>query len=156
MPTSINITINKNSILDDMQLKSHLEVASIADPQARYFAELGSEKEEEAHQCINDAVGEVMALLTRRLSSATGAEDDSFDPGDVVFAISSTGRYNTGLQRALTLAIHAYIVDSALAKFYGSVSHPELATPHINRLPVQKSYIDALIYSKNEPTYPNP
>ena len=42
--TAVTITITRASVLADMKVKSHAEVATIEDPKQRYLVELGAER----------------------------------------------------------------------------------------------------------------
>lgn len=145
------ISISRDEVLADMKVKSHAEVASIPDATQRYLAELGTEKEPEAHQCINDAAAEVAALLRPLDGTFTGSATDDYDASsDLSFSIDVTSR--KPIATPLTKAVHAYIVDSALAKFYVAVSRPELAERHNGRMALDMATINRLLYTKNNPT----
>ena len=151
--TTITITISRTEVLNDMRVKSHAEVASIKDDKERYLAELGSEKLEEAHQCINNASAEVEALLRPFMggSADTESENDYDASSDMVYAMSVTPRKAAGLAAPLAKAIHSYIVNSALAKFYVSVSRADLAERRRADLPSVISVINNLIYQRTAP-----
>ena len=151
----LTITIQRAQVLADMKVKSHAEVASMADPAARYLAELGTEKEQEASQCINDASAEVVALLRPLLSGSvdTTGTDTFDDSSDIVFTLDVTSRKAAGLGSPLAKAIHAYIVDSAMAKYYISVAQGSLAQAHNARLASEITVINELCYRKQDPKY---
>lgn len=152
---TVIVNISRASVMSDMRVKSHAEVASIADPTERYLAEAGTEKAEELNQCITDATAEVTAALRTFLAaSATYTADDDYDDTeDITFTLSVTGRKASGLAEALAKAIHAFIVDSALDKFYTSVARADLAQRHAAHLAPELSVIDNLIYRRSNPTY---
>lgn len=153
--TQVTITISRNQVLADMKVKSHAEVATIEDPKVRYLVELGSERAEEAHQSINDAAGEVLAQLHKvTAASAEATGTDTYDnSSDISIDINVSSRTAPGLGTALAKVIHDYIVDSALSKYYVSVSRDDMATRHLNMLPRQLAMMEQLIYTKVEPTY---
>lgn len=155
---TVTVNISRASVLADMKVKSHAEVASIADDKARYLAELGAEKVEEANQCITDAAMEVATQLRRLLTFSSGTETaaDTYDTtATITYTLSVSARKSNGLALILAKAIHAYLVDSALSKYYVSANHAELAAPHAAALAAQKGYIDALCYTKVEPSIPS-
>lgn len=153
---TVIVNISRSGVMSDMRVKSHAEVASIADPTERYLAEAGTEKTEELNQCITDATAEATAALRTFMTGFGDAltADDYYDTTeDITFALSVTERKAAGLSEALAKAIHAYIVESALDKFYTSVARPELAQRHAARLATALSVIDNLIYRRSQPTY---
>jgi len=158
MSAEITITISRASVLADMKVKSHAEVAAIVDEKARYLAELGSEKEAEANQGITDAAADIEAYLRSILTYDTAVQtaDDAYDTTEsIIYKLSVSDRKKYGLAKALSKEIHAYIVDSALARFYDAVSHPELSAVHLKRLTAELTAIDNLFFNKTEPTAPS-
>ena len=152
---TVTVTLQRSNLLSDMQLRSHAEVAFIPDDRERYLAELGTEKFQLAQQFITDAATEVRSAFRAvipGLPDALSANDD-FDTSDIVFTMLATERKSPGLADALAKAIHAYIADSALGRFYESVSRPELAKSHKDRLAADLAVISGLVYTKSFPTY---
>ena len=153
----ITITISRASVLADMEVTSHGEVALLADPRDRYLSELGTEKEQEAQQCITDAATEVNSVLRPFLSgSAASSATDTYDTGTIAYVLSVTTRKAYVLADALAKAVHAYIVDSALDKFYTAVSRPDFAERHRSRLASDVTVISNLIYHRAKPAYSAP
>ena len=154
---TVTITINRSNVLADMKVKSHAEVALIADPKERYLAELGTEKEQEAQQCITDAATEVRSVLRQSLlETASSSATDPYDTGAITYPLSVTARKAPGLADALAKAIHAYIVDSALDKFYTSVSRADFAERHRARTASALTVISNIIYHRANPAYTSP
>ena len=155
---SVTITISRTSVLADMEVTSHGEVALLTDPRERYLSELGSEKAQEAQQCITDASAEVNSVLRPFLSGSdtTTANDNYVGSGSISYTLDVTARKANGLADALAKAIHAYIVDSALDKFYTAVSRPDFAERHRNRLASEVTVISNLIYHRAKVTYVTP
>lgn len=136
-----------------MKVKSHAEVATIADPTERYLVEAGTEKLEEINQCITNASTEVNSLLLRFLSGTSGAATatDSYETADIIYTLDMPEAPTPTFAAELTRAIHAYIVDSALALFYQSVSQGNLSTMHASKLPSEITIIRKLIYYRPMP-----
>lgn len=156
---TVTINITRASVLADMKVKSHAEVASAEDEMLRYLSELGGEKAQEAQQGITDAAVEVSAVLRPFLSGFTGAETatDTYDTtATISYQLSVTARKSPGLADAMTKAVHAYIVDSALDKFYTSVSRQDLAERHRAKLPAELTAISSLLHHRTAPTYSAP
>lgn len=153
---TVTINITRASVLADMKVKSHAEVAVIADPTERYLAELGTEKEQEAHQCITDAAVEIHSALRPFLTFSSGTETatDTYDTtATITYVLSVTARKAPGMADALMKAIHAYIVDSALDKYYVSVARPDYADRHHAKLATELAAIDTILYRRKNPTY---
>lgn len=149
------IAIKRSSVLADMKVKSYAETARIADATERYLVTLGKEKEQEAQQCITDAAAEVTALLLEFVSTASTdsqTADDTYETGstDIVYTL---GVYEapTGFAQNMARAIHDYIVDSALAKFYISVSMNELSGAHNAKLASEVAVIKRTLYYRPMP-----
>lgn len=138
-----------------MKIKSHSEAARIPDADQRYLVELGTEKEAEANQCINDAASEVRAMLRPLLAEGSGASaNDGYDTtASIVYTFSVTARKAPGMASALSTAIHAYIVNSALGKYYVSVAQGDLAEAHRSRLALELATINNIIYRRKSPSY---
>ena len=152
---TLTITLQRRNILSDMMVRSHAEVAYIIDDRERYVAELGTEKAQLAQQCITDAATEVRSAFRDVIPGFSDAlsAGDNYDTSDIVFAMAVSARKRPGLADSLAKAIHAYIVDSALGRYYGSVSRPDLAKSHLDRLQADLSVISGLVYRKLDPTY---
>jgi hypothetical protein len=153
---TVTINITRASVLADMKVKSHAEVASTEDDKARYLSELGTEKTQEANQCINDAAAEVVSVLRPFAATVTGTETagDAYDTtATIAFTLSVTARKSPGMAKALANLIHPYIVDSALDKFYVAVSRPDLAERHRARLASEIAAIQGILYRRQAPTY---
>ena len=153
---TVTVNITRSSVLADMKVTSHAEVASIEDDKARYLAELGSEKEQLAQQCITDAATEVHSVLRRFLAGFSGTETaaDSYDTtATITYTLSVTARKSPGMADALAKAVHAYIVDSALARFYDGVSRPDFAERHRSNLAFELAVMDNILYKRKNPSY---
>jgi len=142
----MTITLTEADILLDIKIKSHQQAETIVDPTERYKVEAGTEKEDDIKQCIKDAAAEVCAVLRPFLTSYSSLS----------FTLDVTTRKETGLQGPLTDAIYAYIVDSAMAKFYRDVNRPTFAEQHLQHLPTDLAAIESLIYRRTKPTYTTP
>lgn len=155
---TVTISISRASVLADMRVTSHAEVAGIGDDKARYLSELGTEKLQEANQCITDAATEVTGILRPHLAgtTATTASDPYDTTATIVYALQVPPRKVPGLADAMAKAIHAYIVDSALGRYYVSVSRPDLAEPHRARLSGEMATMDNILYRRAAPAYVRP
>ena len=152
---TITITIGRSSVLSDIRVKSHAEAASISDAEERYIVEAGTEKLPEVHQCITDAFAEVSAFVRPFITgSASATANDAYrSSGDLALALDIPTRKSVALATPLADAIHKYVVDSAMNKFYRAVSRPAMGEPHAQSLASDKANIDVLLYTKQEPVY---
>ena len=156
--TTITITIQRSSVLADMKVKNHHEAALIPDSKERYLVEAGTEKLPELHQCITDAFSDASALVRPFITpitpfaSETG-NDTYASTGDLSVSLSVTSRKADGLAVPLTAALHKYIVDDALAKFYKAVAHPALAQAREADMKNDQSTIESLLHRRGNPTY---
>ena len=152
---TITITIGRSSVLSDIRVKSHAEAASISDAEERYIVEAGTEKLPEVHQCITDAFAEVSAFVRPFITgSASATANDAYrSSGDLALALDIPTRKSIALATPLADAIHKYVVDSAMNKFYRAVSRPAMGEPHAQSLASDKANIDVLLYTKQEPVY---
>ena len=156
--TTITITIQRSSVLADMKVKNHHEAALIQDTRERYLVEAGTEKLPELHQCITDAFADASAIVRQFISpgspSATITGNDTYSAtGDLSVVLSVTSRKAAGLTDPLAAALHKYIVDAALAKFYKAVAHPALAQAREADLQRDNATIENLIYRRGKPSY---
>lgn len=158
--TTLTITIKRAQVLADIKVTSHAEVATVEDAKLRYLYEAGTEKAEQIHQCITDAYADAGALMrpfAQGTPTASVSADDTYSSsGDLVFVMSLTSRKAANLETPLTAALHKYIVDDALAKFYKGVNHAALQQIHEGQLKSDISSIEALVYRRMKPAYSLP
>ena len=156
--TTITITIQRSSVLADMKVKNHHEAALIPDTRERYLVEAGTEKVQELHQCITDAFADASAIVRPFIKSSTESEtatgnDTYASTGDLSVVLYLTWRKADGLAVPLTAALHEYIVDDALAKFYKAVAHPTLSQAREADMKNDQSTIESLLHRRGNPTY---
>ena len=152
---TVTLTIGRSSVLSDLRVKSHAEAAAISDAEERYIVEAGTEKLPEIHECITEAFAEASAILRPFLSgTASASANDTYrSTGDLSLSLDVTTRKASGLAQPLTDAVHAYVVDCALARFYRAVGRPQMGEIHHNSLADDRAAIDALILTRKKPTY---
>jgi len=155
---TITITIQRSSVLADMKVKNHHEAALITDSRERYLVEAGTEKLPELHQCITDAFSDASALVRPFIesvsSSASVSGNDSYSStGDLSVVLEVTSRKANGLTVPLTTALHKYVVDDALAKFYKAVGHSVLGQAREADVAKDIATIEGLIYRRSNPIY---
>lgn len=152
----MTITITYSTLLNDLLEKSHLEVASIPDPDARYRTEAGTEKLPEIRRCLDDG-----AMLLKGRCARFLLEDSSFTPDSsdnslptvvsYVYEFDLTSRRAAGKTEALKNTIENFIVHYALSKFYASVNQGEFSNKHSLLAVEASNNLDMLLFSKHPP-----
>lgn len=147
------ITLYTEELVNRIRSISHREVAEIADVDARYRAEAGSEKMEEIYHCVDDAAGRLKARCFRFLKSEyTKRRDNVLDvPESYVFEFVLSERRAIGKADALLEAMYTFMAEYALSKFYSIVSVGELSNKHSLLALEAGNMIDSLLYVKQPP-----
>ena len=147
------IELYKQELLDDIRMKSHLEMANIEDVEARYRVEAGSEKIEDITRCLGEGLGAVRHRCIRFLKEEITEHSDnlSYLPDTFTFNLSLSERRAIGKNEPLTRAMHSLVVEYALAKFYSDVSQIELSNKHSALAINAGNEIDDLLYTKLPP-----
>ena len=150
----MEIRLNIEGIIKDIRTKSHLEVASVADPAARYRIEAGTEKLSEIKRDIAGAVSSLVEKCYRFMDApGIDAEDDSVTEKDVVLILSVGPRRMEGKEKAVTQKIHEAVVNLALQKFYVSVSQVDLSRAHQAQATANIDEIEQMLRRKRPPKY---
>lgn len=151
---TLNIEIATFRIREDIYYKSHLEVMSIEDPESRDVCRADEEKVDEIDRNILSADGELRIALHRWLSpsDAVSATNVLTISNNLTYQFKTSPRGADHKTTALAAGIHAYLVDSALAKFYTSVNQPNLAKPHKDKADVVLKALHDELYLKTPPT----
>lgn len=147
------ITLYKQELLNDLRTKSHYEVANIPDVEARYRAEAGTEKMEDVLRCIEEGVSRLRHRCWRYLSEElSGAADDAlFSPQEYRIGLTLSERRAVGKEKPFTEAMHTFVVEYALSKFYSDVAQQELSNKHSVLAMEAGDRIDNLLYTKLPP-----
>lgn len=148
------IELKTENIIRGIKVTSHREVAEIADPDARYRAEAGTEKHKEIYRCVVEAIGKLQHRCLRFLSeNYKGYRNDNAAelPNEFVFEFDMAERRAMGKTDSLAATMHAFAVEYALSKFYSVVSQPDLSNKHSLLAMEAGKELDLLLYSKNPP-----
>ena len=147
------IVLNVQGLLKDIKSKSHYDVSSVTDAEARYRIEAGTEKEDEILRTMAEVATSLSRRLRRFLESGYQmiASDRVSLPEDFTWELDISERRANNLMQPLADAAHSYIVHYTLAKFYSTVSAVELSNIHSTWTAEAAEAIDELIYSKQEP-----
>lgn len=154
----MEIRINVQRLIGDMRNKSHLELANLADPTARYKMEVGTEKLGEIKRDIESAVSTLVQELFRFLNAAPIdiADDDINPESEIVFELSGSSRRFDGKEKAIAQKIHEALVDLTLSKYYLSVSAGDLAKSHEGQAAGSIVEINRMIRQKGVPKLVEP
>lgn len=154
----MKVTINSNCVLEDVKLKSHLEVENIQDVEIRDNARADLTKTDELERAYSGALADLTCLIARFLESSeavsTAEEDNS--PGilpDYVFSLSLSDRRGQGKTELIKDKMHSYLVNMAMSRFYVSVGQSNLAAARANLAASDGAVLVTALYSKREPTY---
>lgn len=151
----MEIKLNINKIVNDVRTKSHLEVATVQDPTARYRVEAGTEKMGEIKRDLAAAVSTIVQECYRFLD-APGVDDaDNMltDAEELTFVILGGARRLYGKEKALAMKLHEVAVDLTLHKFYASVSHADLSKQHASLAATGIAQIESMLRQKRPPKY---
>ena len=150
----MTITLQLSKVRPEIKSISHREVEGVADVNERYRIEAGSEKEDLISDCIRNAGNKLTHRCLRFLDNSYIEESDNEFPdlGSFVFEFEQgSGRRFDGKADALTDAMHTFMVEYALAKFYSTVSQGELSNKHSMLALEAGNAIDDLLYTKLPP-----
>jgi len=148
------ITLSVDELMRDIKKKSHREVEErIADVEARYRAEAGTEKEDEITRCMVEAASALSHRLHRYLRTyyQDEADDQLGIPEAFVFDFAFSERRAEGKAQPLTDYMHSFVVDLTLSRFYSSVSQQELSNIHSQKALETAGLLEDMIYTKKPP-----
>lgn len=148
----MEITLGITAIKEDMILKSHLELETEENLDKKWYARVDEDKEDELDRAIMNAGADLEALCWRWIEATyVQAEDDALEASNLVFNLNFSRRRTAEKAKQLASAMHAYIVDDALAKFYDTVEAQDLSEQHAKNAQAQAQVITHIIYSKLPP-----
>lgn len=150
----MTVTLNIEELFKDIRLKSRLECSAIADTEARYRVEAGTEKNDELYRDMTAAQGSLARRLARYLSASYVQEGDNtlFLPEAFVYELTVTDRRLQGKVQPLADACHDFIVHYTLSRFYKSVGMGDMSNAHSLQAAETGEEIDMLLYTKAAPT----
>lgn len=151
----MDIKLNIGKIVNDVRTKSHLEVANVADPAARYRIEAGTEKLGEVKRDLAAAVSTLVQECYRFLD-APGVDDaDNLltDAEELTITVLGGPRRLYGKEKALAMKLHEIAVDLTLHKFYASVSQADLSKQHASLAATGIASLEAMLRQKRPPQY---
>lgn len=140
-------------VINQMRAVSHREVAEIADAEARYRAEAGSEKTDELYRCIDDAHKRLSARCMRFLKATYKRKVDNLRdiPSSYIYEFSLSERRAINKAEGLIDAMHTFLLEYAMSKFYSIVSQGELSNKHSLLAIEAGNLIDQLLFTKQPP-----
>lgn len=150
----MTITLNTSVLLSDIRRISLLELEGIADVEARYRAEAGTEKEDVLRECISAARTRLERRCLRFLDNSYVDEATSGKSTDSTFVFEfamESSRRADGKTFPLADAMHDFIVEYALARFYSTVSQGDLSNKHSLLALEAGREFDELLHTKLPP-----
>ena len=149
----MTLYLSVQELLKDIKQKSHYEVSAIADVEARYRVQAGTEKEEQIYRTMLEVATSLAHRLRRFLNDYYQEEADNriSIPDAFVYDLDISDRRAVNLAQPLTDVCHSYIVHYTLSKFYATVSQGDLSNMHSQATAEAANQIDALIYTKQPP-----
>ena len=140
-------------ILSNLRAVSHREVAGIENVDARYRAEAGSEKMDDIYRCIFDAAKRLGSRCFRFLDDAyiPNFDNASNFPEKITYDFNFSERRAINKAVPLEEAMHTFILEYALAKFYSIVNQSELSNKHSLQAIDAGNVLDELLYTKKPP-----
>lgn len=158
MAATFTITLDPDRIRDDVRMKSHLQTRTIADPIARDAARADIVKLDEINRDLLSARADLLDILNPFLGpDSTNGGDDAFaevDLGDQFkFEFDVTNRRLDNRAKSLSDAMHAFLVDDVLHRFYLSVAQGDLANVAASQMELDKQNIERQLYTKLRPVY---
>lgn len=147
------ITLYKQELLNDIREKSHLEVANIPDAEARYRAEAGTEKVEDIYRCVWEALSRLYHRCWRFLNDdfSKRADNVAWLPDEIQVELVLSERRAIGKANPLKAAMHSFVVEYSLSKFYSDVAQQELSNKHSVLALEAGDRIDNLLFTKLPP-----
>lgn len=158
---SVTITIKTASLISDIKIKSQMNTERIKDAEDRYAVRAGEENEAEVKEALQEAWRSVKGLCRRFLTAnADSTGSDLFDTSttDKSLTFDLTARRTSNIGEPLAQAIHNYLVNGTLRRFYTSAVMPDLVASYAAAETAAQAEIVSLLYRKQEPVWsePNP
>ena len=149
----MTITLYTSSIFDEVRQKSHLNVQDIKDAESRDNARAGVENTVELRRCISDGFTQLSRRCLRFLDDdiAIRYNDESSWPESYVYSFALSERRAINKAEPLTAAMHAFVVQYALSKWYSTVSVSEQSNKYSLEAIESGNQIDAMLYHKQPP-----
>ena len=149
----MEIELYFSEMLKKLKAISHYEVSEIADQEARYRAEAGSEKNEQIVRCINEGMAQAERRCIRYLKERYDKYSDNTlkVPDSVVFDFAMSERRAIGKAEPLASCLQDLIVHYALSMFYSSVSQGDLSNKHSLLAIEAGNVLTDLLYTKQPP-----
>lgn len=149
----MDIIINTAPIILEVRQKSHLNVQDIDNPEARDNARAGLEKIDEIHHCVHDGFAQLQRRCARflRRTVVPAYDNQEVMPESYTFSLVLAERRGANKAEPLTAAMHAFVVQYALSKFYSTVSQSEQSNKYSLQAVDTGNQIDELLYTKLPP-----
>ena len=155
---SVSITIKMASLKSDILVKSFMNTARVKDPADQYAVRAGEENSKEVDQCLQDAFSSLKAvcrpfLATTNDTAGNDALDANIGVTDQTLTFDVTVRRTANFADALAQAMHQYLVNASLRRFYTTAMMPDLVSAYTAGEAEAYNTIKGLLYRKAEPIY---
>lgn len=153
--TTVTITID--NVLKDMRIKSSIEAARIADPDLRYAVEMGTDKDNEVRQCLQEAHASLVGRVRRFLAESPDAagSDDLLRGESYEYKFDITSRRSSNIGVPLADGIHSYLVSRTMQKYYLSTGQTEQAAARGAEAERSAAEVERILTTKLTPLYGN-
>lgn len=147
------IELYTEKLVNGMRAISHREVEGIADADARYRVEAGTEKLPELYSCLEDARKRLAGRCSRFLKASYIHKIDNISdvPTSYEFEFVMSERRSIGKTEPLLEAMHTFMQEYALSKFYSHVSQGDLSNKHSLQAIEAGNLVDQLLFTKQPP-----
>lgn len=152
----ITITIKTASLLSDIRIKSQMNTERIKDPEERYAVRAGEENNAEVMESLQEAWRAMKGLCRRFLATTddtTGSDIFDNSTTDKTLSLDVTVRRSSNIGEPLAQAMHNYLVNGTLRRFYTSAVMADLVTLYGAAENAARDEIVLLLYRKLEPVY---
>ena len=152
----MTVTINTSFLVSDIKSKSFMNTERIKDPDDRYAVRAAEENEAEVWQALQESWRSLMTLCRPFLASTSDTA------GNDTLSISSTNktlqfdlseRRTSNIGDSLAQAIHSYLSNGTLRRFYTSAAMADLMGMYAQGETAARDEIVILLYKKSEPVY---
>lgn len=146
----MTITVYIDELLKDLHEQSRLECLAIQDIEQRYRVQTGTDKNAELTRMMMNAQSAVTRRLNKYLDRdyTDSANNDPSLPESFTWDLEMSERRSSGKAQPLTDAIHDFIVNLTLARYYRNAGAADLSASHDAVAISCADEIDILINSK--------
>lgn len=149
----MKITLYTSAIFDEVRQKSHLNTQDIKDVDVRDTARAGVENTVEIRRCIMDGFSQLSRRCLRFLEDEIDLvyTDEASWPESYIYKFAFAERRAINKAEPLTAAMHAFVVQYALSKWYSTTSQSEQSNKYSLEALESGRQIDKMLFHKQPP-----